>query len=83
MLIRLLCDPKYLTESSCTATSSVIIDALSRKKDSKVQSEVRLIILLQGCSCKKLGGTVVASVCVSGGGRGILWTTCMLSVRGV
>ena len=42
MLLRLLCDSKYLvSDTLCTAMSSVVLNALE-KGDSKVQSEVRL-----------------------------------------
>lgn len=41
MLIRLLCDSNYFVmESLCTSVANVVIDALSRKSDNKVRSEV-------------------------------------------
>ncbi len=45
MLVRLLCDSKYLvSDSLCTSVSNVVVDALSRKGDNKVQSEVRMYV---------------------------------------
>ena len=47
MLIRLLCDSKYLmSDSTCTAIATVVVDALARKTDNNVQSEVRTVLTI-------------------------------------